>query len=107
MKDLLKTIFENMNKELKLEKPLNTKFKLIELLYLVALIDITDSNNYFEDTRKKIYNYLRPSMTMILRSFPELSKYYTYDNIFDKRSGEEAQKFLDIILDESYNLNKK
>ena len=95
------------NNDHKLEKLLTLKLKYIEILYLIGLIDITDNNEYFEETRKELFNYLRPYMTQILRSFPELSKYYTYDNIFDKRSGEEAQRFLDIIMDESYNLNKK
>lgn len=107
MKDLIEMIFENINGEHNLEKLLTFKLKIIEVLYLIGLIDITEPTEYFENTRKQLFNHLRPHMTMILRSFKELAKYYTYETIFDKREGEEAQRFLDIIIDESYQLNKK
>lgn len=107
MKTLLEMLIEHMNIDHNLEKSSNIKLKYIELLYILALIDSTDTTKYFEDTRNKIINVLRPNMTSILRSFKELEKYYNYDNIFDKRSGEEAQRFLDIIIDESNFLLEK
>jgi len=106
MKTLLEMLIEHINIEHNLEKSSNIKLKYIELLYILALIDITDTTTYFKDTRTKIVNVLRPNMTSILRSFKELGKYYNYDNIFDKRTGEEAQRFLDIIIDESNFLVK-
>ena len=94
MKDLETMILENTNEHL-----ISLKLKPTELLTLILLLDISDTDK-LEELRHKLEMILRPNINKVFRKFHKLENKFDYNTIFNEKPKEETQEILDIILND-------